>query len=126
MGNPLDHDLEALLALHEWSAEVGGGFWVLVIAFRVVPDPGGPHGIGYSLTLHRPEGERILGYDNPHYPPIGGGPGQKARRKRRGYDHLHQRNRIMWYDFETAAKLVEDFWNDVRGVLEEEGVPWMG
>jgi len=125
VGDPFDHGLEALLSLHEWSVEVGGGFWVSVIAFRVVPEPGRPHGISYSLTLHRPEGERILGYDNAHYPPIGSGPGQRARRKQRGYDHLHRRDRIVWYDFDTAARLLEDFWNDVRSVLKEEGVPWM-
>jgi hypothetical protein len=31
----------------------------------------------------------------------------------------------MWYEFDSAAKLMEDFWNDVRNLLREEGVPWM-
>ena len=80
---------------------------------------------GYSLTLHRPAGERVLGYDNAHYPPIGSGPARKSQRARRGHDHRHRRNRIMWYDFESAAKLMEDFWDDVGSLLREEGVPWI-
>jgi hypothetical protein len=31
----------------------------------------------------------------------------------------------MWYDFDSAPKLIEDFWNDVQSLLKEEGVPWM-
>jgi hypothetical protein len=25
-----------------------------------------PHGVDYSLTLHGPEGERLVGFDNAH------------------------------------------------------------
>jgi len=25
-----------------------------------------PHGIDYSLTLHGPDGERLVGFDNAH------------------------------------------------------------
>lgn len=120
-----DHDLEALLSLHGWNSEIGGGFWVSVTAIRVAPDEGRPHGISYSLTLHSPGGERILGYDNAHFPPIGSGPAQKSFRKSRAYDHRHRRNRITWYAFDSAPKLMEDFWNDVQSLLKEEGVPWM-
>ena len=120
-----DHDVEPLLSLHGWNSEVGGGYWVSVTAIRVVPDEGRPYGISYSLTLHRPGGERILGYDNAHYPPIGGGPARKSRRRNRGYDHRHRRHRVLWYDFDAAPKLIEDFWNDVQSLLKEEGVPWM-
>ena len=120
-----DHGLEALLNLHGWTTEIGGGFWVAVTALLVAPDEGRPHGINYTLTLHRPGGDRILGYDNAHYPPIGSGPARKSRRKGRGYDHRHYRNRISWYDFHSAPKLIEDFWDDVQTLLKEEGVPWM-
>ena len=94
-------------------------------AIRVAPDEGRPHGISYSLTLHRPGGERILGYDNAHFPPIGSGPAQRSLRKSKGYDHRHRRNRVSWYAFDSAPKLMEDFWHDVRSLLREEGVPWM-
>jgi hypothetical protein len=36
-----------------------------------------------------------------------------------------RRNRVIWYDFASAPKLLEDFWNDVQRLLKEEGVPWM-
>jgi hypothetical protein len=120
-----DHDLEALLNLDGWTAEIGGGFWVSVTAFRVPADQGRPRGINYPLTLHRPEGERILGYDNAHFPSIGSGSARKSQRAGRGQDHRHRRDRITWYDFDSAAKLIEDFWNDVCSLLREEGVPWM-
>jgi hypothetical protein len=120
-----DHDLEALLDLDGWMAEIGGGFWVSVTAVRVPPDQGRPRGINYSLTLHRPEGERVLGYDNAHFPPIGSGPARRSQRLGRGQDHRHRYDRITWYEFSSAAQLMEDFWNDVRRLLREEGVPWM-
>lgn len=83
-----------------------------------------PHGINYTLTLHRPGGTRILGYDNAHYPKIGSGPARNAQRVGRGCDHRHYRDAITWYEFELPVKLMEDFWKDVQTILEEEGVPW--
>jgi hypothetical protein len=90
----------------------------------VPPDQERPQGINYTLTLHDPGGKRILGYDNAHYPRIGRGPARKSQRTGRGCDHRHYRNRITWYDFVSPVKLMEDFWNDVQSMLEEEGVPW--
>lgn len=119
-----DHEIEALLNLDGWTDEVGGGFWVAVKAFRVPPDDCRPHGINYSLTLHRRGGKRILGYDNSHPPKIGSGPAARSRRANRGCDHRHFRDRLSWYEFESPGKLMEDFWRDVQTILEEEGVPW--
>jgi hypothetical protein len=78
----------------------------------------------YALTMHRPGGTRIVGYDNAHPPRIGGGPAANSQRRSRGYDHRHFRERVTWYDFESAGKLMEDFWKDVATILKEEGVPW--
>ena len=119
-----DHGIETLLNLHGWTDEVGGGFWVSVKAFRVPPDELRPHGINYTLTMHRPGGKRIVGYDNAHAPPIGSGPARKSQQRAKGFDHRHFRERITWYDFESPVKLMEDFWADVQTILEEEGVPW--
>ena len=94
-----DYGLETLLNLHGWTDEVGGGFWVSVKAFRVPPDDCRPQGINYSLSMHRPGGKRILGYDNAHPPKIGKGPARKSLRRSRGCDHRHFRGRITWYDF---------------------------
>jgi hypothetical protein len=119
-----DYGLETLLTLHGWTDEVGGGFWVSVKAFRVPPDDCRPQGINYSLSMHRPGGKRIVGYDNAHPPKIGRGPARRSLRRSRGCDHRHFRGRITWYDFESPVKLMEDFWTDVQTMLEEEGVPW--
>jgi hypothetical protein len=119
-----DYGIETLLNLDGWTTEVGGGFWLSIKAFRVPPDACRPHGLNYSLTMHRPGGKRILGYDNAHAPKLGSGPAAKSQRRAGGCDHRHFRERLAWYDFESAGKLVEDFWTDVQTILEEEGVPW--
>jgi len=47
----------------------GGGHWVRFVVARVPVSPEKPHGIDYSLTLHGPYGERLVGFDNAH--PVG-------------------------------------------------------
>jgi hypothetical protein len=122
-GRP-DHGIETLLDLDGWADEVRGGFWVSVKAFRVPPDACRPQGINYSLSMHAPSGERLVGYDNAHPPKIGSGPAARSKRRRRGCDHRHFRGRIAWYEFQSPVKLMKDFWRDVQTILEEEGVPW--
>ena len=124
MADHTDYGIETLLNLHGWTDEVGGGFWISVKAFRVPPDDCRPHGINYSLSMHHPRGKRIVGYDNAHWPRIGSGPARKSQQRSRGGDHRHFREKITWYEFESPGKLMEDFWNDVQTILEEEGVPW--
>lgn len=123
-GDSSEPELDALLNLHGWTDEVGAGFWIAVRVYRVEANEERPHGLSYSLTLHRPGGSRIVGYDNAHWPNIGKGPARRAQRRGRGCDHRHFRGRLEWYDFETPVKLIEDFWADVRTVMDEEGVPW--
>jgi Family of unknown function (DUF6516) len=43
-----------------------GGYWVRFVIKRVPASPRKPHGIDYSLTLHGPNGERLIGFDNAH------------------------------------------------------------
>jgi len=43
-----------------------GGHWVNFIVTRVPASPEKPHGLDYSLTLHGPSGERLVGFDNAH------------------------------------------------------------
>ena len=54
----LGYGIETLLNLHGWATEVGGRFWISTIAFRVPSDESRPHGINYSLTMHRPGGSK--------------------------------------------------------------------
>lgn len=85
------------------------GWWVKTEAKLVTPSPEKPFGIKYSLTLHRQSGERILGYDNSH--------GIPSHRKV-AWDHKHLHERIKPYTYESAAKLLADFYSDVDRWLE--------
>lgn len=81
---------------------------------RLPPTPEKPHGLDYSLTLHGPDGERLVGFDNAH--PVG--------RRRRGeqQDHRHLMRTVKPYDYQDAASLLADFWAVVDAVLREKGV----
>jgi hypothetical protein len=78
-----------------------------------------PHGLKYSLTLHGPAGERIIGFDNAHAVRMSAGPGG---RNRGAADHRHRLGAVRPYRFRGAAGLLEDFWAEVDGFLKEKGV----
>ncbi len=118
----LDLDGQVLVADPE------GGHWVRFVVTRVPVSPEKPHGIDYSLTLHGPDGGRLVGFDNAH--PV-------ARRKRgdpQDHRHLPARSRsfasakagplrsIRAYEYRDAATLLADFWETVDTVLRERGV----
>jgi len=86
---------------------------------RVPRDKHRPHGIQYALTLHRPGGKRILGYDNAHAAPARSNPSRRSRRPV-AFDHIHRGQRVTHYVFESPGKLLEDFWADVEAALEME------
>ena len=69
---------------------------------------------GLSLTLHGPDGERLVGFDNAH-------PVAKQRRGR-PQDHRHRLRTIRAYEYQDAATLLGDFWETVDAVLRERGV----
>ena len=75
-----------------------------------------PHGIAYSLTLHAPDGTRLVGFDNAHAPPATRG------RRLRAFDHRHRLGTVRAYAYRDAQMLHEDFWRDVRSVLKERGI----
>src|SRR3984957_11478248 len=76
--------------------------------------PEKPHGLDYSLTLHGPDGERLVGFDNSH--PVGG------QERGEPQDHRHRLRTIRAYEYRDAAGLLADFWNMVDAVLRERGV----
>jgi hypothetical protein len=114
-----DAGLSYLLDMDGWVSEVGGGFLIRARVHRTEASDSAPHGISYSLTLHEPGGQRVIGYDNAH-----------SFVKKRGMkritgltrDHRHYRNLTEAYPFTSAARLLEDFWADVERFLQEEGV----
>lgn len=114
-----DHGLETLLDLHGQTLFVDeAGHWVKFIVVRTEVTPQRPHGLSYSLTLHAPDGERLVGFDNAH--PVRQRRGRGTRRRRES-DHRHRLRSIGPYDYGDAATLLEDFWNEVDAVLKERG-----
>ncbi|HXQ50592.1 MAG TPA: DUF6516 family protein [Stellaceae bacterium] len=91
-----------------------GGHRVRFAVKRVPVSPEKPHGLDYSLTLHGPDGERLVGFDNAH----------PAAKRRRGepQDHRHRLRTIRPYGYRDAAALLADFWETVDAVLRERGV----
>jgi hypothetical protein len=49
----------------QWFDHVSGR-WVRFVVTRVPVSPEKPHGLDCSLTLHGPDGERLVGFDNAH------------------------------------------------------------
>ncbi len=84
MTEPRDPTLDVPLGLDGQVLVVdpAGGRWVRFVVTRVPVSPEKPHGIDYSLTLHGPDGERPVGFDNAH----------PAARQKRGdpQDHRHR------------------------------------
>jgi hypothetical protein len=119
--DPRKAGLDTLLLLNGYRAEIGGGFWVAISVSQVPPETGRPHGIQYGLTLHRPGGARVLGYDNAHAVDVRSGPGNRSARPA-AFDHAHRGERVVPYDFRSPGDLLEDFWRDVETILRKEGI----
>ncbi|WP_254440156.1 DUF6516 family protein [Ruegeria sp. HKCCA5929] len=112
--------MDTLLELHGQTYFLGdNGFRVKFDVRRVEVTDERPHGLKYSLTLHEPKGDRVVGFDNAHAIEIGNGPAKKKLTK---YDHKHRFRTIGPYDYEDAATLLGDFWAEVDSVLDELGV----
>lgn len=106
-----DPSLEMLISLDGEKFFLDSGYYVKMIARVIDASEQIPHGVSYSLTLHDRNNTRILGYDNAH-----GVVNSKRKRfsgKKVTWDHIHKRNMIEPYEFDTPAQLVEDFWKDV-------------
>lgn len=111
MTDPIDQTIETLLDLNGERMRLDNEYWVKFDARRVTPTEHNPHGIDYSVTLHDKYNRRILGYDNAHGC-------SKPKRKKFGarkvtWDHVHKREQILPYEYESAAQLLIDFWEEV-------------
>lgn len=110
------HDLNNLLMLNGEVFPMESGYWVKFEVHEVKISKSIPHGIKYSLTLHDKNAQRVIGYDNAH--------SYKSRKKygvkKESYDHMHKKIDTVPYEFESASKLLEDFWNSVDYYLENK------
>ena len=114
-----DRSLDTLLDLHGETLFVDeAGHWVRFVVLRTEATSKRPHGLSYSLTLHAPDGTRLVGFDNADWIRVRRGPGV---RKHRAADHLHRLRVVRPYEYKDAATLLEDFWKEVDAVLRERG-----
>jgi hypothetical protein len=119
---PQDSGLNYLLDL-DGNIEVQNeeGYWVKIEVRRVAVTAERPHGVRYSLTLHAPDSDRLMGFDNAH----GGVKPEGSRFKHAGkqypYDHRHRhlKDAGVLYEFDTAYQLLSDFYAEVDRVLKE-------
>jgi hypothetical protein len=113
---PRDPSLDVLLELDGQVLVVDseGRYWVRFTVTQVPHSAAKPHGLDYSLTLHGPDGERLIGFDNAH--PVGN------RTRADAYDHRHRANAAIPYEYHDAVTLLHDFWAEVDTVLKHKGV----
>jgi len=117
-----EHTLEFLLAFDGRTHWYEDGYHVRFEIRRVGRTAERPHGLRYSLTLHDPDGARLIGFDNAH---IVRAQGSRFSPRPDAADHWHrsENDEGRPYDFKDAATLIEDFMNEVERVLAERGVP---
>ncbi len=99
--------------------EMGGGYWVKIVAHKVEPSEAKPHGIDYSLCLFSSDDERLVCFDNAH--PV----------RKKGFarpkvvsanDHVHMGKDVESYPYVDAEGLMHDFWEAVDQILAAKGV----
>ena len=117
--NSPDVGLDTLLDLDGSILEQEGGYWIKIEARRIPPSEHAQHRIRYSLTLHDKYGTRVLGYDNAHA--VKSPKKFKFAGQRLPYDHRHRNSSDTGvpYAFESAYRLLEDFFAEVDRVIKE-------
>jgi hypothetical protein len=116
-------ELELLLALDGAVFEMAPGVVVEFTAHSTAITPQRPHGISYALVLRaRSGGPPWVRFDNAHAVDAGN---RGYRHKRAAYDHWHRtpKDKGRPYHFTTAARLLDDFWREVKRTLDEKGIP---
>lgn len=91
------------------------GHWVRFVVHQVPVSPDKPHGLDYTLTLHDPDGTRLVGFDNAHQVA-----GQRAAAPA-AKDHKHRLRTVRPYDYTDASALLGAFWNEVESMMREKG-----
>jgi Family of unknown function (DUF6516) len=103
-----DPSLDTLLDLHDQVLVIdAAGYWAKFVLRQVPATADKPHGLDYTLTMHGPDGERLVGFDNAH--PVQTRQGRAPKVK----NHKHRLRTVKPYDYTNAATLLEAFWNEV-------------
>jgi hypothetical protein len=116
-----DHTLEFLLAFDGRIHWLDQGHNLRFKIRRVPATASRPHGLRYSFTLHDGDGNRLVGFDNAHKPPIKGA-GRRSRLEAADHWHRMKGDKGRPYHFESADKLIADFFAEVRRVFAERGI----
>lgn len=83
---PSEYGLEFLLAFDGRVHYLEEGYWIKFEIKQVKISKKRPHGLSYSLTLHAPDGKRLVGFDNAHGTPRG----SRFERRPEATDHWHR------------------------------------
>lgn len=129
MTSPLrDYTLELLLDYDGYIHVLEEGYVMKFVFRRCQPSNARPGGIEYSLTLHDPDGNRILGFDNVHSVPTTRRGRHRMQSMSVRADHWHRDSedpgRV--YLFVDSATLLKRYCEETARVLEERGVTFSG
>jgi hypothetical protein len=115
----VESNSEHFLSFNGTRFDYESGHWIKFEVKRVESSENRPHGIKYSLTLHRSDGARVIGFDNAHSVKSSSGGYKKAVTH---YDHWHrtQFDKGVPYQFKNLPQLFEDFFEAVERALENE------
>jgi hypothetical protein len=115
-------ELELLLSFDGAGYEAAEGYVVEFTVKRTAKTAERPHGVSYALVFRPVRGEPYVKFDNAHAAERAGGRFIKASP---AYDHWHRDERDPGrpYTFTTASRLLDDFWSEVRRVMNEKGIP---
>jgi hypothetical protein len=109
-----DEAMSRLLDYHQRRYWLINGWSIRFRVVEVETSATRPHGIKYAFTLRDVDGTRLLGFDNAHGVP-----------RAQAYDHRHRFRRTMElvpYGFESADKLICDFFAAVEQACKQEDV----
>ena len=121
MEDRVDYGLENLLNYDGRRHHLTGGYWLKFEFKRVEKTSNRPHGLDYSMTLHAPNGKRILGFDNAHQVAA---KGSRYKTSPVEYDHWHRTEKDPGrpYPYSDAETLLEDFFAEVERILTDRGI----
>jgi hypothetical protein len=117
----MEAELDLLLSLDGAAYEMAPGVIVEFVVRRTAATPQRPHGIRYSLVLRPKEGGvPWVRFDNAHAIER-----RSGRHRRVMYDHWHRtpHDQRRPYHFTTALQLLDDFWREVKRILDEKNIP---
>ena len=105
-----DPSLDTLLDLHGQVLVIDeAGYWVRFIVNQVPVTAQKPHGLDYSLTLHGPDGTRLVGFDNAH---------QVGDKRRVEQDQQHRLRSVRAAKLQRWCRLLAK----VEALMHERGV----